>query len=458
MSKRLAKFSRDVGINQLECQLCPHACRLSDGQEGYCGVRRNDQGSMVLLNYGEALLMCEEVIETDGTFHFLPGSRTLAVGNLGCSLHCDFCQNWAFSHARERYKEFTRKYSPSDIVETALRRGIGIISWTYNEPMIWHEFIMDTAILARRNGLLNLINSSFFVSQEPLRQLTQVIDAFAFSLKSLNDSYYRTVCKGWVAPVLEAAKIVHASGRHVEYKNLMVHGINDSDEEINQLLNWFIDNIGCDVPLHFVSAHPDYKFSESKRTDIEKLENARRMATNRGVRWCYLGNLFRHPGLNTHCPTCRAVLVERIGLTPPKNLGIADGRCSSCGESIPITLGYMNKTTCGGQSEGNTSANVRQYFWGQNLAIHLEIRNLSSKAEMLTCVHTLENGDSLESVVIELDAREEWRQIIPRLSEYEKALALRWDGKLNLRVYELKDRAQYPFAPVMEVQPLSNNG
>jgi len=444
-SHNIAKFwqkENQNGENTILCVLCPRKCYLRKGQKGYCGVRKNNNGKLIALNYGVSLIMCEERIEVDGIFHFKPGSRTLALGGLGCSLHCDFCQNWAFSQMIETYRQFIRHYTPEEIVETALEHGIKILSWTYNEPMVWHEFIMDTAKIAHENGIQNLINSSFFISIEPLEDLINVIDIFAFSLKSLNDSYYRNVCKGWIKPVLEAAEILHKSGRHVEFKNLMVEDLNDSDLEINELLDWFVNNIGIDVPLHFVSAHPDYKLIQSKRPSIKKLENARKAAIERGIKYCYLGNLFKHPGLNTYCPECGKILIERLGVGHSKNYGVIDGKCSDCGEKILIVHNKNQKFES--NTETKIYSNLEQYKWGKNLSIHVEVLNKNNEKSFLKCVHIDQKNNIIDSNVIKINRKSEWRQMIPKLSELENKIKIYYNAGINIRIYEVKDRAQYP--------------
>jgi pyruvate formate lyase activating enzyme len=413
-----------------------------------CEKSRPSPGNPIFLtdtNYGKALQVCQEVVETDGIFHYRPGAPTLAIGTLGCTLHCDFCQNWQFSRLLGRYSGQMRTYSPEVIVNMASHRGINIISWTYNEPIVSFEFILETARLARERGIVCLLNSSFFISLEVLERLTEWIDVFAFSLKSIQPRYYQSVCHGWLEPVLEAARFLATSQKHVEYKVLVVDGENDDAGQLKNLVSWFVDNIGIDRPLHFVSARPAYKCAEGRHTDPAILASAREMAMSRGVKHTYVGNVLEHEGLNTYCENCGSSLLERIGVALVADHRTELGNCLACGQK-PQIEGKGARPHPPAPSEGCVE---HFYQWGDNLAIHLAATNETSEDLSIQYWHDRVDRNGRTWGNVRVDGNGEWRQMIPRLGPKDERLGIVYHPGVRIEVYEVKSRASYPLTSVL---------
>lgn len=320
----------------IRCGLCPRACRIPDGGLGFCGVRANRGGELVTLNYGKSLRPTEEVIETEAVFHYAPGERILSLGNIGCNMSCDFCQNWRTSQARLAEDDAIFEHTPEQLVDLADRLGIRVLSWTYNDPVVWHEFVMDAARLARERGMKNLYKSAFYITPEAVEELLEVIDVFSVSLKSMDPDFYAKHTHGRLEPVLEGIKRVHGSGRHLELSNLVVTGRNDTLEESAKIARWMLDHLDAEVPLHYVRFHPDYKYTQVGRTSIPFMEEARLQAKRMGLRHVYLGNVLTGDGLDTRCG-CGELLVRRVGLSAEPRL-LPDGRCPSCRKDSGVAL------------------------------------------------------------------------------------------------------------------------
>lgn len=322
----------------VKCHLSPRNCTIRPGQHGFCMVRANRGGTLVTLNYGRSVHATEESIETEAVFHFGPGEPILSMGNIGCMLNCDYCQNWKTSQARYVSDEDVYYYSPEEVVDIARRHGIRVLSWTYNDPVVWHEFVTETARLARAAGMVNLFKSAFFISAEAIEELIPVIDIFSISLKSMDPKYYRRLTKGWIEPVLEGTKQVYRAGKHVEVSTLMVTDLSDNDETAHAVATFVGEELDADVPMHFVRFHPDYKMTKTRRTPLERLEAARAVALDMGIHNVYLGNAYDTDSTNTYCNTCGEVLVTRYGLSA-RLVGVSDvNTCTRCNTATPLRL------------------------------------------------------------------------------------------------------------------------
>lgn len=337
-----ARLYTKLPNKKVQCNLCPRRCLIDEGSTGFCKVRMNQKGILRALSYGKTVHISEELIETEAVFHFEPGSRILSLGNVGCNLSCVYCQNWKFSQIEHVDDEDIFDYTPEQIVQMALERNIKIISWTYNDPAIWFEFVMDTAKLARRHGIYNLFKSALFLNPEAIKALMEVIDIFSISIKSLNPEFYRNLAHGWMRPVLEGTKQIFNSHRHhIEISNLIVTDANDTEKDFLDLINWFKANLSLDVPLHFVGFHPNYKYTHVAKPTVETLEKARDLAKRAGIKNCYLGNLFIHESLNTYCRVCNNLLVERKGLNAEiigLELGEVGYICKRCKADAQIKM------------------------------------------------------------------------------------------------------------------------
>lgn len=314
-SNHEAMLYRKLSGKRTQCDLCPRHCVIGDGETGFCRVRKNRNSTLYAISYGKAVHLAEEFIETEAVFHFEPGSRILSIGNVGCNLSCSYCQNWRFSQIEHLDEAYVFEYTPEEIVKMAVDKNIKVLSWTYDDPAIWLEFVRDTAMLARKHGIYNLFKSALFSTPEAVKEFMEVIDIFSISIKSLDRGFYRNLAKGWLEPVLEGTKQIFDSHKHhIEISNLIVTGANDTDKDYLDLINWVKTNLSADIPVHFVRFHPNYKYTHVSRPSIETLERARQLAREAGIKHCYLGNVFIHEGANTYCGGCGNLLVKRSGL------------------------------------------------------------------------------------------------------------------------------------------------
>lgn len=317
---------------RVRCHLCPRRCLIAPGRVGFCKVRKNLDGTLYAQSYGKAAHITVERIETEAIFHYMPGARILSLGNFGCNLDCDYCQNWMFSQFQYTPESFIHDYSTDEVVRMAVAGGIPVISWTYNDPAVWFEFVVDTAAAARSAGVRNLFKSALFLTAEAVRELTRVIDVFAVSVKAMDPEYYKTFTKGWLEPVLEGTRLVKESGAHLEVSNLVVTGLTNDDASYDRMIDFVLADLGPETPLHFTRFHPDYKYRDYEKTPLADVERARERALARGLRHAYIGNAFASEGLHTPCPGCGARLVERYGLHAfPQPELLDDGTCAAYG-------------------------------------------------------------------------------------------------------------------------------
>ncbi len=287
-------------------------------------------GKLISLVYEHPCAIAVDPIEKKPLFHFLPGSSSLSVGTAGCNLHCVFCQNWETSQAAPE-KVPSIRVSPGRIVEEAISTKCKSISYTYNEPTINYEFVLETAKLARKNKLRNVMITNGFINQEPLKRLYRYIDAANIDLKSFSDDFYKTYCDARLEPVLKSIKAMHKMGVFVELTNLIIPTLNDGEKEIRELCRW-INSVG-DIPLHFSRFFPMYKLQTIGPTPEQTLAMAKKIAEEEGLNYVYLGNISINNAENTYCPKCRKILIEREGYQILQN-NIKNGSCS-CGEKIP---------------------------------------------------------------------------------------------------------------------------
>jgi len=319
--------------NYVQCQLCPNRCVIKEGQRGICEVRENRGGKLYTLVYGNPVAVHIDPIEKKPFNHFLPATSALSLATAGCNLDCAYCQNWTISQARP---EEVTSYDlpPEKVVELALEKGCESIAYTYTEPVIFYEYMLETSKLARAKGIRNVVITNGFINPEPLRELCQYVDAIRVDLKGFTEDFYHEVSQGELRPVLETLKIIQEEGVHLEIINLVVPTLNDGEEEIRQMCQWILENLGPDVPLHFTRFTPMYRLQNLPPTPVETLERAREIAIEEGLHYVYIGNVPGHPGENTYCPKCGKLLIKRMGFYVVEN-HIVDGKCEYCGEPIP---------------------------------------------------------------------------------------------------------------------------
>jgi pyruvate formate lyase activating enzyme len=316
----------------VRCSLCPHHCVLAEGERGLCRVRENRGGKLYTFAYGNPCAVHIDPIEKKPFYHFMPGTTAFSLATAGCNLRCQYCQNYTIS---QRTPEEVRSYDapPGAVVAAAAQGAALTIAYTYSEPMIFYEYMLDTARIARRTGHRNVVISAGYVNPEPLRELCRVLDGCKIDLKGYNPDFYRKVCGGTLNPVLETIRVIHEMGVHLEIVNLVVPTLNDDQEELRALAKWVLETLGPDVPLHFSRFHPDYQLLNLPPTPIETLEAARNTALDVGLRYVYLGNVPGHEGNHTYCPHCGKIIVLRAGMAT-REMRVIDGRCAYCQTEI----------------------------------------------------------------------------------------------------------------------------
>lgn len=316
---------------KVQCGLCPRLCVLGPGQRGYCRVRENIGGELVTLVYGNPCAMHIDPIEKKPLSHVLPGTRTFSIATAGCNLRCQFCQNWQIS---QRPPEETNNYNlpPEAVVAEAIRQNCRSIAYTYTEPVIFYEYTYDTSVLARKQGLKNILVTAAYINEQPLRELCPVIDAANVDLKG-DAEYYQKVVGGTLDPVLRALEVMREMGVWVEISNLIIPTLNDRPSQIEWLAGWVHDHLGPDTPLYFSRFQPLYQLRNLPPTPVETLRRAREIAREKGLRFVYTGNIPGDPGENTFCPDCGRPVLKRTGYQIREN-NLKDGRCGFCGEEI----------------------------------------------------------------------------------------------------------------------------
>ena len=320
---------------RIQCDLCPRACKLQDGQRGLCFVRARQGGRIVLTTYGRASGFCVDPIEKKPLNHFLPGTPVLSFGTAGCNLACRFCQNWDISKSRE-YDTLAVEASPEAIAHTARRLGCRSVAFTYNDPVIFHEYAIDVARACHKLGIRTVAVTAGYVCPEPRAEFYAHMDAANIDLKGFTDRFYRRLCAGRLDPVLETIEYVrHQTDVWLELTTLLIPGHNDSDDEIDRLTSWVAEKLGPDVPLHFTAFHPDYKMLDVPPTPAATLVRARKIGMENGLRYVYTGNVSDPEGQTTFCHACEAVLIERDWYRLGRWGLDAEGRCVECGTLCP---------------------------------------------------------------------------------------------------------------------------
>jgi pyruvate formate lyase activating enzyme len=330
-----SRYSHRLEDGRVQCDLCPRACRLREGQRGFCFVRGREHDAVVLLTYGRSSGFCVDPIEKKPLSHFLPGSAVLSFGTAGCNLACRFCQNWSISKSRET-DTLADAASPETIAAAAERLGCASVAFTYNDPVIFLEYAVDVADACRARGIKTVAVTAGYICPEPRAELFAHMDAANVDLKSFDDGFYRRICGGSLGPVLDTlVYLVHETDVWVEITTLLIPGHNDSDEGLDRMTRWVVERLGPDVPWHFTSFHPDHRMLDVPPTPRESLARARAIALANGVRFAYTGNVLDREGGSTWCPGCGALLIERQGYRLGTYGLTRDGYCGVCGAAVP---------------------------------------------------------------------------------------------------------------------------
>lgn len=320
---------------RIQCDVCPRACKLRPGQRGLCYVRGNENQQIVLYSYGRSSGFCIDPIEKKPLNHFLPGSAVLSFGTAGCNLACKFCQNWDMSKSR-KMDTLADSASPEQLANVAVQHDCKSIAFTYNDPVIFMEYAIDTALACHEKNIKAIAVSAGYMCDEPREEFYAHMDAVNIDLKAFTDGFYKRLCGAKLAPVLDSLKYIHnETNVWLEITTLLIPGENDSDKELNKMCQWLFDNLGPDVPLHFSAFHPDWKMLDKAATPPDTLTRARNIGIKNGLHYVYTGNVHDSLGSSTYCPNCTAKVIERDWYVLSQYQLNDAGHCQQCGYRIP---------------------------------------------------------------------------------------------------------------------------
>jgi len=330
---KLSPYFLALDNQKIQCQLCPRQCYVANGQRGFCGVRENRDGKYYSLVYGNPCAVHVDPIEKKPFYHLLPASTSFSIATAGCNFRCKFCQNWEISQTTPD-ETYNVELPPEKVVALAKRAGSRSIAYTYVEPTIFFEYMVDTAKLAKKEGILNVCHSNGFINPGALKDLCQVLDAANIDLKGFTEDYYNSMSQGRLAPVLQTLKTLKDDGVHVEITNLVVPTKNDDMEIVSKMCAWIKSELGADTPVHFSRFHPLYKLRNLPPTPVSTLEKIRQIAMNAGLEYVYIGNVPGHEGERTYCSRCKKLLIFRQAYSIGE-VHLAKGKCKFCGNPIP---------------------------------------------------------------------------------------------------------------------------
>ncbi len=330
---KLSPFFTSLSGGEIQCDLCPRRCRVSKGKRGACRVRENRDGKYYSLVYGNPCAIHLDPIEKKPLFHVLPSTTSFSLATVGCNFQCKFCQNWEISQASPE-DVYSYDVPPEIIVKKAKEAGAHSIAYTYVEPTIFYEYMVDICQLVKKAGLLNVCHSNGFINPEPLKNLCKVMDAANIDLKGFTEAFYRDVCNGELNPVLETLKTLKKEKVHLEITNLVIPTQNDDLSGLKEMCLWIKKELGADTPIHFSRFYPLYKLRSLPPTPVSTLEKARNTALSSGLEYVYIGNIPGHEGEHTFCPKCKKLLIQRIGYMVGEN-HLKGGKCKYCGKPIP---------------------------------------------------------------------------------------------------------------------------
>jgi len=323
-----ASYYEKLPYKKIKCRLCPRQCVIDDRERGYCGVRENREGTYYTLVHSRLCTFHVDPIEKKPLFHFHPGTMAFSIATAGCNVNCRFCQNWEISQVRP---EQVRSYHapPNAVTATAQKQRCLSIAYTYSEPVVFYEYMRDTAIEARKKGVKSVVITGGYISEDPLKELCSCVDGIKVDLKAFSEEYYRTVVNGELRPVLDALVTMRKEGVWTEIVYLVVPTMNDGELELTQLARWIKQELGPDVPIHFSRFYPQYLMKNLPPTPVKVLERAKDIACAEGLKYVYIGNVPGHPAENTYCPGCGRIAVERKGYTISA-MNLKNGRCAEC--------------------------------------------------------------------------------------------------------------------------------
>jgi pyruvate formate lyase activating enzyme len=302
-------------------------------ERGYCGVRENQGGAYQTLVYGALCSANIDPIEKKPLFHYLPGTPAFSIATAGCNIECKFCQNWQISQFRPEQVD-SSLIPPDRLVAVCQARSCPTIAYTYSEPVIFYEYMHDSAAQARQQGVGSVMISNGYIQEKPLRQLCRHLTGVKIDFKAYTEKFYVEQCAGKLKPVLQTLEVLRDIGIWFELVILIIPTLNDSPEEIGGMSRWVLEHLGPDVPMHFTRFHPTYRIKNLPRTPVSTLERCRRIAMDAGVHYVYAGNVAMHPGENTYCHGCQNELIHRVGFRVAAN-HLKEGKCPKCKTKIP---------------------------------------------------------------------------------------------------------------------------
>jgi pyruvate formate lyase activating enzyme len=328
-----ARYYEKLPYKKIKCKLCPRECVIDDRERGYCGVRENRDSIYYSLVHSRVVTAHVDPIEKKPFFHFLPGTAAFSIATAGCNVNCKMCQNWEISQARPEQVR-SNYMPPRDVAALAKRYECRAIAYTYSEPVIFYEYLLDAADAGRSAGVKSAVVTGGFIQQDPLKEMCRHVDAVKVDLKAYSQKFYKEVVNGDLKPVLDTLVTLKKQGMWTEIVYLVIPTLNDSEQEFKGLARWVKSEIGPDVPLHFSRFHPQYLLKNLPPTPLEILERAKAVSDAEGLRYVYIGNVPGHSAESTYCPKCRRMVVERAGYTV-KSVRLRQGKCQFCQEPIP---------------------------------------------------------------------------------------------------------------------------
>lgn len=326
------KYYKKLENNTIKCKTCPKECEVKTSARGFCNNKENRGGKYYSLVYGQACAMNIDPIEKKPFFHFLPGSKSFSIATAGCNFSCKYCQNWQISQAKPEQVQ-TKHLPPKQIINVAKNYKCEVIAYTYTEPIAFYDYMLDIAKLSREAGIHSVMVSNGFINPDPLKELCQYLSAIKIDFKGFSEKFYKEICSGSLKPVLRTLKLLKETGIWFELVNLVIPTLNDRHLQIKVMCEWIKNELGNNVPIHFSRFNPTYLLKNLPPTPVETLEMAMDIAIKTGLNYVYIGNVPGHNGENTYCPSCKSLVIQRLGYTLIKN-SLLNGRCNHCKQPI----------------------------------------------------------------------------------------------------------------------------
>ncbi|OGF67363.1 MAG: AmmeMemoRadiSam system radical SAM enzyme [Candidatus Fischerbacteria bacterium RBG_13_37_8] len=326
-------YYKKLDAKKVECELCPQECKVADLERGTCGVRENHGGTYYTLVHSRPCSIHVDPIEKKPLFHYLPGTQALSIATAGCNIECKFCQNWEISQFRP--EQIKSVYLPPErLAQLAKNNYCPTISYTYTEPVVFYEYVYDTAVEAKKLQVGNVIISNGYIKEKPLVELLKHLSGVKIDFKAFTEKFYVEACRGHLQPVLDTLITLQKSGIWFELVVLIIPTLNDTEKEYRDMTKWIYKNLGGDVPVHFTRFHPMYKLLNLPSTPVTTLETSRKIAQEEGLNYVYIGNVPGHEGEHTYCPKCQKIVIKRIGFQILE-MNLKNGKCKFCEQVIP---------------------------------------------------------------------------------------------------------------------------